>query len=165
MASAAIGFTNPAQGVMATRPATAPDAPPRVVAWPLLSFSTASQLSMAAAAAVLVVMKAVAAVALAPRAEPALKPNQPNHRMPVPMSVHGRAWGGMASLGQPLRLPITRIRTSAAMPALMWTTVPPAKSRAPSLNSQPWGLNTQWATGRVDEDAPQAQEGDPCRRT
>src|SRR5205085_5523124 len=102
---------------------------------------------MAAAAAVLVVMKAVAAVALAPRAEPALKPNQPNQRMPVPISVHGRAWGGMASLGQPFRLPITRMRTSAAIPALMWTTVPPAKSRAPRLNSQPWGLKTQWATG------------------
>ena len=33
------------------------------------------------------------------------------------------------------------------MPALMWTTVPPAKSSAPRLNSQPVGLNTQWATG------------------
>jgi hypothetical protein len=33
------------------------------------------------------------------------------------------------------------------MPALMCTTVPPAKSSAPSWNSQPVGLNTQWATG------------------
>ena len=33
------------------------------------------------------------------------------------------------------------------MPALMWTTVPPAKSRAPSSNSQPAGEKTQWATG------------------
>jgi hypothetical protein len=33
--------------------------------------------------------------------------------------------------------------TSAAMPALMWMAVPPAKSSAPRLNSQPVGLNTQ----------------------
>ena len=32
MASDAMGFTKPAQGVMATSPATRPDAPPSVVA-------------------------------------------------------------------------------------------------------------------------------------
>ena len=38
----------------------------------------------------------------------------------------------------------------------MCTTVPPAKSRAPRLNSQPVGAKTQWATGaytRVDHRA------------
>ena len=33
------------------------------------------------------------------------------------------------------------------MPALMCTTVPPAKSSAPRSNSQPDGANTQCATG------------------
>ena len=94
-----------------------------------------------------VLMRAWAARPLAPRAEPALKPNQPNHRMPVPSSVSGSEWGAMASPGQPRRLPSTSTRARAAMPALMCTTVPPAKSRAPRSNSQPAGLNTQWATG------------------
>ena len=74
--------TKPAHGVMATRPATAPEAAPRVVAWPSLTLSTISQPSMAAAAAMLVLTKAWAAWKLAPSAEPALKPNQPNHRIP-----------------------------------------------------------------------------------
>jgi hypothetical protein len=39
------------------------------------------------------------------------------------------------------------MKASAATPALMWTTVPPAKSRAPRSKSQPVGLKTQWATG------------------
>ena len=33
------------------------------------------------------------------------------------------------------------------MPALMWIAVPPAKSSAPRLKSQPAGLNTQRAAG------------------
>ena len=37
--------------------------------------------------------------------------------------------------------------TSAAAAALMWTTVPPAKSRTPRLRSQPPGAQTQCATG------------------
>ena len=41
----------------------------------------------AAAAAVLVVAKAFTANAFAPNAEPALKPNQPNHNKPVPINT------------------------------------------------------------------------------
>ncbi len=37
--------------------------------------------------------------------------------------------------------------TRAATPALAWTTMPPAKSWAPSLASQPTGEKIQWATG------------------
>ena len=102
---------------------------------------------MAAAAALLVLRKAWAARPLAASAEPALKPNHPNHSMPLPSRVRGREWGGIVSSGQPLRLPSTRMTARAAMPALMWTTVPPAKSRAPSLNSHPTGAKTQWAMG------------------
>ena len=58
--------------------------------------------------------------------EPTLKPNQPNHSRPAPIIVSGRLCGRMASLPKPSRLPITSTSTRPAMPALMWTTVPPA---------------------------------------
>ena len=138
--------TKPAQGVMATSPATAPDAAPRVVGLPSLMRSTTIQPSMAAEAARKVFMTAWAAMPSARSAEPALNPNQPNHRMPVPSTVRGSECGCIASRGQPARLPSTRTRARAAAPALMCTTAPPAKSSAPILASQP-PANTQWATG------------------
>src|SRR5688500_13144052 len=91
--------TKPAHGVMATRPATAPEAAPRVVACPPLIRSMRSQPSMAEAAPRLVLIRAWAATPLAPSAEPALNPNHPNHRMPVPISVHGRLCGGIGVSG------------------------------------------------------------------
>ncbi len=42
-----------------------------------------------------------------------------------------------ASSGQPLRWPSRSTRARAAAPAFMWTTAPPAKSRAPMSASQP----------------------------
>src|SRR3954465_1833364 len=108
--------TNPEHGVIATSPATAPDAAPSVVALPSLMRSTTSQPSMAAAAAKCVFMNAGAAVRLGAKAEPALNPNQPNQRIPIPRSVYGRLWGGIASRGHPLRLPITSTAASAATP-------------------------------------------------
>ena len=61
---------------------------------------------VAAAAAVLVTMKALAARPPAVTAEPALKPNQPNHRSPAPRTVIGTSCGSRA---RPLRwrLPIS----------------------------------------------------------
>ena len=82
---------------MATRPATAPEAAPSVVPWPVVSFSTINQPSIAAAAARWVLTRAWAAMPLAPSAEPALNPNQPNHRIPVPIIVSGRLCGGIGS--------------------------------------------------------------------
>ena len=44
------------------------------------------------------------------------------------------AWiGGMAVCGKPLRRPSTNAATNAATPALICTTVPPAKSSRPSF--------------------------------
>ena len=54
---------------------------------------------MAAEAARLVLTSAWAAWPLAAPAEPALKPNQPNHRMPVPIRVIGRLCGGIGVSG------------------------------------------------------------------
>ena len=95
--SGAMPPTKPAHGVIATSPATAPDAAPSVVACPPLIRSTISQPSIAAAAATNVFMNACAATPLAASAEPALKPNQPNHRMPVPSNVSGSECGGIGS--------------------------------------------------------------------
>jgi hypothetical protein len=138
---------NPAQGVIATSPATAPEAAPSVVALPSRSFSTPIQASSAAAVAVLVFTNAYPASWLAPSAEPALNPNQPNHSNPAPSSTNGTLCGRIGWLGQPRRRPRKIASARPAMPALMCTTVPPAKSSAPRLNSQPSGENTQCATG------------------
>src|SRR5574337_1149795 len=90
--------TKPQAGVMATRPATAPDAAPRPEGLPLTSHSAISQDMAAVAVATQVLMKAKAAVPLASRAEPALKPNQPTHSREAPTMVRVRLWGAKDSL-------------------------------------------------------------------
>ena len=101
---------------------------------------------VAAAAAVFVTSRALAARPFAARAEPALNPNQPNHSSPAPRTVIGISWGSMRS---PLaaRRPISRATIRAETPDDAWTTVPPAKSSAPSWYSQPSAAQTQWAIG------------------
>src|SRR5438132_562285 len=80
---------------------------------------------------------ASAAVPLASSAEPALNPNQPTHSSDAPIKVMVSECGGMASRPNPTRLPTMTAPTSPAMPALMCTTVPPAKSMAPHWNARP----------------------------
>ena len=101
---------------------------------------------VAAAAAMFVTVKALAARPPAVTAEPALKPNQPNHSRPAPSTIIGTSCGSLLSPFM-WRLPIISATTRADTPELMWTTVPPAKSSAPSLNSQPSTDQTQWAIG------------------
>ena len=60
-------------GVIATRPATAPDAAPIEVAFPSLMRSTISQPSVAAAGAASVLIQASAATPSTAASEPALK--------------------------------------------------------------------------------------------
>ena len=95
---APIGPTKPQAGVIATRPATAPEAAPSIEALPLLSASAPIQLSVAAAVATKVFMKARAAAPLASRLEPALKPNQPTHSSEAPTIVSVRLCGAIDSL-------------------------------------------------------------------
>src|SRR2546427_4631227 len=78
MISDEIGPTKPEAGVIATSPATAPDAAPSTVGLPRLIHSVNIQPSAAAAAPVLVAVNALTASPLASSALPALKPNQPN---------------------------------------------------------------------------------------
>src|SRR2546426_12655684 len=93
MITEAIGVTNPDAGVMATRPATAPEAAPSTVGLPRLIHSVNIQPSAAEAAPVLVAVKALTASPLASSALPALKPNQPTHSSAAPITVIGRLWG------------------------------------------------------------------------
>ncbi len=78
---------------------------------------------------------------------PALKPNQPTHNMPAPVIVMVMLCGIIAVRGKPRRLPSTIAVTMAATPAVICTTVPPAKSSRPICPSQP-PPQTQWHTGR-----------------
>src|SRR3989304_5407239 len=119
----AMGPTKPEAGVIATRPATAPEAAPSTVGLPRLSHSVNIQPSAAAAAPavgaadapgaprprrgvnpppgpaaaapVLVATNALAASPLASSALPALKPNQPNQSSAAPITVIGRVCGGL----------------------------------------------------------------------
>src|ERR1700730_907425 len=143
----ASGPTYPEAGVIATSPATAPDAVPSTVGLPREAHSVNIQPRAAAAAEVLVARNALTARELASRALPALNPNQPNQRRPAPITVIGRLWGGMGLCPNPLRLPITSAQTSADTPEEICTTVPPAKSSAPILRSQPPSAHPQRASG------------------
>src|SRR5215831_1685649 len=89
------GVTKPEAGVIATRPATAPDAAPSMVGLPVLSHSANIQPSAAKDAAVCVAINALDARPLAPRAEPALNPNQPTQSIPAPITAKGRLCGAM----------------------------------------------------------------------
>src|SRR6195952_5149228 len=85
--SAPIRPTLPQAGVIATRPATAPEAAPSIEALPFISDSPMHQASTAAAVAEKVLMKARMAGPLASSADPALKPNQPTHSSEAPTIV------------------------------------------------------------------------------
>src|SRR5438046_3043465 len=129
MASAGIGPTNPAAGVIATSPATAPEIAPSALARPFLIHSAALQLSAAAAAAKCVATKALVASELDASALPALHPNHPTHNKQAPIKLSTRLCGGIGCFGNPIRFPRYSAQTSADTPDEICTTVPPAKSR------------------------------------
>src|SRR2546421_5746356 len=138
------GPTNPLAGVIATNPHTAPVTVARALGGPFCSQLSAIQVSAAAAAAVLMTTKALTARGEAARALPALKPNQPNQSRAAPRIVSGTLLASVASpFLKPILFPTTMAAASAANPELAWTTVPPAKSSAPSLWSHPAGFHTQ----------------------
>ncbi|TDZ82699.1 hypothetical protein DE4585_01489 [Mycobacteroides salmoniphilum] len=115
---------------MATRPATIPEAAPSEVACPSRIRSVNSQPSIAAAVATVVVTNVEPAKPLELVADPALNPYQPNHSSPAPSITNGRLCGRIGVPGQPLRLPKISANTRPAVPALICTAVPPAKSTA-----------------------------------
>src|ERR1043166_5300383 len=131
MRIAGIGPTKPEAGVIATSPATAPLAAPRTVGFPRVIQSIIIHESAAAAVAVLVTTKALVASPSAGSALPALNPTQPTQRSDAPITLNARLCGIIGSCGKPMRLPNMQQATSAEIPELIWTTVPPPKWRAP----------------------------------
>ena len=103
--SAASGGTYPAAGVIVASPATAPVAAPIVVTLPVRMRSGTIQPSSAAAAPSWVFTKALEASAFEASALPALKPNQPNHKIPAPKITNGTLCGVMSSVPCPRRFP------------------------------------------------------------
>src|SRR5438270_638806 len=71
------GSTKPDAGVIATRPASAPEMIPSTLGFPFMTHSANIQARAAVAVAIWVTAIAMPAFPLAAVAEPALKPNQP----------------------------------------------------------------------------------------
>src|SRR5215475_5971371 len=94
IASAPAGPTKPEAGVMATRPATAPEQMPMTVGLLRIAHSANIQASAAVAVAIWVTVIAMPACMPAVTAEPALKPNQPTHSRDAPMKVSTMLWAG-----------------------------------------------------------------------
>src|SRR6201996_7301965 len=92
------GSTKPEAGVMATRPATAPEMMPSTDGLPLAIHSANIQPRAAAAVAICVTVIAMPARPLAATADPALKPNQPTHSSDAPITARDRLNGAMLSL-------------------------------------------------------------------
>src|SRR5512137_1979060 len=116
MSSAPPAVMNPQAGVTTTRPATAPEQKPSTLGLPRTIHSASGHTNEATAVAMVVVMKALAAMPSAATALPALKPYQPTHSMPVPIEQSTMLCGGMGSFGKPSRLPRIRHRIKADQP-------------------------------------------------
>ena len=84
--------TNPAPGVIATKPTTRPVAAPTNVDFPLCNTSKSIHESNATAAEIADVINACAAKPFASSALPALNPNQPNQRIVAPNTTNGILW-------------------------------------------------------------------------
>lgn len=93
-----IGPTKPQAGVIATSPATAPEAAPSMVGWPRVIHSANIQPRTAAAVANCVLASTIPATPSAASSLPTLKPNQPTHSNEAPTMVSVRLCGGIASL-------------------------------------------------------------------
>src|ERR1051325_7126188 len=86
MTSAPVGSTQPEAGVIATRPATAPEMMPSTLGLPRTIHSANIQASAAAAVAICVTAIAMPARPSAATSEPALNPNQPTQSSEAPIT-------------------------------------------------------------------------------
>jgi hypothetical protein len=77
-----------------------------------------------------------------------LNPNQPTQSIAVPVAVMVMLCGGIAVVPCPRRGPTMMHATSAATPAVMCTTIPPAKSKTPmSAKKPPSPPHVMWQIG------------------
>jgi hypothetical protein len=130
------------------RGATAPEAAPTALGFLSMSQAKISHDIIAAAAAVLVTTKALVATPSAAKLLPALNPNHPNQSNAAPRTTMGTLAGPIGCSGNPILRPMIRAEAKAPAPALMCTTVPPAKSIAPQLKIRPAPSQTMWAIGK-----------------
>src|SRR5215813_10383229 len=99
MIKAGMGATNPAAGVIATSPATAPEIAPSALGFPFRIHSANSQPTTAPAVPKCVATNALDARPLAASALPALNPNHPTQSKHAPMKLSTRLCGGIGCLG------------------------------------------------------------------
>src|SRR4051812_41593138 len=111
---APLGLTTPHDGVIATRPAMAPEAAPSIVGLPRKIHSPNDQATAAIAVQTYVFRNTRPAKLLASRPEPTLKPNQPAHSSAAPVMTYGMLCGGMATVPNPVRLPTINAPTRPA---------------------------------------------------
>ncbi len=116
--------------MIVTNPATAPDAAPTILGFPVCAHDIKTQVTAAIPVAVLVTVHALTVMPSTIASLPALKPNQPNQRRLVPSTTIGMLCGSIGTLPYPSLLPRTKAPANAANPEEMCTTVPPAKSNA-----------------------------------
>src|SRR5436190_23559237 len=101
MIRASPGLTKPEAGVIATRPATAPDTMPSTDGFLWTIHSANIQASAAPAVAIWVAAAAMPALTFEVTAEPALNPNQPTHSREAPITLYARLCGAMFSTPRP----------------------------------------------------------------
>ena len=92
------GSTKPDAGVMVPRPATAPEIMPSTDGLPRVHHSSTIQVSAPARPRDASPRSRSTARELAPSAEPPLKPNQPTHSRPVPITASDRSYGAKFSV-------------------------------------------------------------------
>ena len=137
--------TQPALGVIATSPTTAPMAAPIADGRRPSTQSRNTHVAMAVAAAVLVLRNAEIATPSAASDDPPLKPNQPSHNNAAPSSTNGIFAALPSSL---LRFPRKMAPARAATPDAACTTIPPAKSCTCICAKIPSGCHVQCASGQ-----------------
>mmetsp|Transcript_56479 Transcript_56479/g.104579 ORF Transcript_56479/g.104579 Transcript_56479/m.104579 type:complete len:200 (+) Transcript_56479:667-1266(+) len=133
----------PAAGVTVASPAIAPTQRPTNFGRPSRSQSMINHMKSATEAAISEFTAAATEAPLTFKADPPLKPNQPNHNNAVPSATNGMLWGVSSAS---LRLPTTTRLPNAENPAVMCTTMPPAKSHTPHSAIHP-PPQTQWQKG------------------
>jgi hypothetical protein len=136
MKIAFMGLTKPQAGVMATNPATAPVAAPRTVGAPWCHHSMRAQVNPAAAVAIWVVTKALAAARWLPgRCGVEAEPPKPEKRRP--QDREGQIMRPERLLGITATFSRRTAKVSAETPELTWTTIRQRSPGPPGSGAKP----------------------------
>src|ERR671919_824057 len=136
----------PAAGVTPARPEMAPLMTAVVEGFPALFHERNNHTIADVTEPMWVTSKVLAAKPPDANALPALNPNHPIHSKLAPKTASGMLWGTMISGPKFLLRPKIKAAATDASPALVWITMPPAKSKTPRSASHP-RPHTQCARG------------------